>query len=86
MKSKAAGCGSISTVISSIVLLCVSSIMIMIIIIIIITIIIIIIDRRLLLLSGYEHEVMWASIDPSQTWESKEQKLLGKDMKLLIGT
>ena len=59
---------------------------IIIIIIIIITIIIIIIDRRLLLLSGYEHEVMWASIDPSQTWESKEQKLLGKDMKLLIGT
>ena len=57
-----------------------------IIIIIIITIIIIIIDRRLLLLSGYEHKVMWASIDPSQTWESKEQKLLGKDMKLLIGT
>ena len=37
MKSKAAGCGSISTVISSIVLLCVSSIIIIIIIIIIIS-------------------------------------------------
>ena len=36
MKSKAAGCGSISMVLSSIVLLCVSSIKIMIIIIIII--------------------------------------------------
>ena len=36
MKSKATGCGSISTVISSIVLLCVSSIIIIIVIIIII--------------------------------------------------
>ena len=36
MKSKAAGCGSISTVISSIVLLCVSSIIIIIITIIIV--------------------------------------------------
>ena len=42
MKSKATGCGLISTVFSSIVLLCVSSIIIIIIIIIIITIIIII--------------------------------------------
>ena len=42
MKSKAAGCGSISTVVSGIVLLCVSSIVI----IIIITIIIIIIIAR----------------------------------------
>ena len=42
MKSKDTGCGSISTVISSIVLLCVSSIIVIIIMIIIITIIIII--------------------------------------------
>ena len=42
MKSKATGCGSISTVFSNIVLLCVSSIIIVIILIIIIIIIIII--------------------------------------------
>ena len=45
MKSKAAGCGSISTVISSIVLLCVSSIIIIMIIIIIIIILKIRIDK-----------------------------------------
>ena len=43
MKSKAAGCGSISTVISGIVLLCVSSVIIIIVIIIITIIIVIII-------------------------------------------
>ena len=43
MKSKAAGCGSISTVIFSIVFLCVSSIIIIIIIIMIIIIMIVII-------------------------------------------
>ena len=48
MKSKAAGCGSISTVIYSIVLLCISSIIIIIIIITIIIIIIIIITIKTL--------------------------------------
>ena len=43
MKSKAAGCGLISTVISSLVLLCISSIIIITIIIIIIIIIIVIV-------------------------------------------
>ena len=47
MKSKAAGCGSISTVIYSIVLLCISSIIIIIIIITIIIIIIIITIKTL---------------------------------------
>ena len=46
MKSKAAGCGSISTVISGIVLLCVSSVIIIVIIIITIIIVIIIIFKR----------------------------------------
>ena len=47
MKSKAAGCGWISTVIYSIVLLCISSIIMMMIIIIIIIIIITIIIKTL---------------------------------------
>ena len=46
MKSRAAGCGSISTVISGIVLLCVSSVIIIIVIIITIIIVIIIIFKR----------------------------------------
>ena len=33
-------------------------------------------DKCHLLLSGYKHEVMWANIDQSQIWESKEQTLL----------
>ena len=34
-------------------------------------------DKCRLLLSGYKHEVMWANIGQSQTWESKVLKLLG---------
>ena len=40
-------------------------------------------DKCHSLLSCYKHEVMWANIGQSQTWESKEQNFL---VSLLIGT
>ena len=55
MKSKAAGCGSISTVISSIALLCVSSI-------IIIIIIIIIIMRKLHVMNKHEFHYYYCKV------------------------
>ena len=73
MKSKAAGCGPISTVFSSIVLLCVSSMIIMIIIIIkIIIIIIIIIDfeEDCILLDGERIEKYW-----KPTWTAIKARL-----------